>query len=165
MTKAVLRIPGGIDRDRRRSQNLLRLRSGTAEINVVPFIDVVLVLLIVFMIGAPLAAQGVAVQLPATRTSNLGAGAQSPVVVTVTRAGEYSIMIGGEQLSTRSLEQIGRHLEVLNRRGLVQAVVVKADAQVSYQKVAALLTEVRFAGIRSVGLATQITPEPQNIEP
>ena len=134
---------------------LHRLRRGTAEINVVPFIDITLVLLIVFMVGAPLAAQGVAVQLPATRTSNLGVGASSPLVINIARDGSYSMSLDGEESGVRDLAELSRHLQILTRRGRASTVVVRADEAVSYRAVAQLLAEVRAAGVGNVGLATR----------
>ena len=137
-------------------RRLVRLRRGTAEINVVPFVDIVLVLLVVFMVGAPLATQGVSVNLPVTRPSNLAVADEAPLVVTVNEEGQYSLADAGEDRGEKDLEQIVRHLRALVRRGPQPAVVVRADSRVSYDRVALLLTEIRAAGVSRVGLITRL---------
>lgn len=148
---------------RQGSGRLDRLRQGTADINVVPFIDITLVLLVVFMVGAPLAVQGVTVQLPYAASSDLPA-ALSPVVIAVDAEGNYSLTLAANALPDgqrqRSLQQIGRHLTLLARQDADLAVVVRADAAVNYQAVAELLVQVRAAGVQRVGLETRPRPTP-----
>lgn len=130
-----------------------RLRRGTAEINVVPFIDITLVLLVVFMVGAPLAVQGVTVQLPHAAAADLPA-AFSPVVVSVAADGSYRLSLSGRQ-QERNLGQIAGQLAGMAKHNSDLAVIVRADARVSYQAVAALLAQIRAAGVHRVGLETR----------
>lgn len=126
-----------------------------AEIQVVPFVDIVLVLLVVFMVGAPLAVQGIDVQLPETRSSNLGLGAATPLVIMLKNDGSYTLSWSEEIISTRKLPELSRYVQVLLGRNPSAMVVVRADASVHYQAVASLLAEVRAAGVERVGLVTR----------
>lgn len=133
-------------------------RKLVAEINVVPYIDVMLVLLIIFMVTAPLITQGVAVDLPQASAEPLSDETQIPLVATVDRAGLYYLDSGdnsaaaSEVLSGESLQTLVMAQLQLNPK---RPVVVRGDKDVSYEQVMKLMVLLQGAGVPSVGLMTQ----------
>jgi len=125
-----------------------------AEINVTPLVDVMLVLLIIFMITAPLLTTGIQVDLPETRAGELRKSSK-PFVITITHEGK--IIVGRQSLS---LERLSRWLAEAKRAGLVREVQIQADKRVPYGLVAKVLGEVSAAGITEIGLMTR--PVSQN---
>ena len=119
------------------------------EINVTPFIDVMLVLLIIFMVAAPLLVTGVAVDLPKTAAKALPSD-NEPISVTIDRAGERSI--GGDALSDAAF---AARLAALRDVRPDARVVIRADAALPYGQVAALLADVTGAGFSKVALVNQ----------
>lgn len=122
-----------------------------AEINVTPFVDVMLVLLIVFMVSAPLMQQGLEVNLPKAEGATLEEG-PDPVVLTVTAS--ETIQIDGQPVSREALKirlsELGSNPET--------SVHIQADASVSYGLVAGILSDVKMAKIERVGLVTEEPP-------
>ena len=93
------------------SASMLKVRSPkklVADINVVPYIDVMLVLLVVFMITAPMMTQGIKVELPKTNSTPVTSD-NEPVVVTVKRDGSYFINVGGDTRESASLDTVKGH--------------------------------------------------------
>ena len=132
--------PGG--RGRRR-------RAPMADINVTPMVDVMLVLLIIFMVAAPLLVTGVAVDLPKTAAKALPSD-NEPISVTIDRAGARSI--GDEPMSADSF---ARRLAALKVARPDARVVIRADASLPYGQVAALLADVTGSGFTKVALVNQ----------
>lgn len=140
-------------------RNMLRKRNASrkivAEINVVPYIDVMLVLLVIFIVTAPLLQQGVAVDLPQASAKALPPAEKEPIVVSVDKAGDYFLNIadkphqpiGREAMVLRIMADLSRHP---NRK-----VLVKADNQVHYGQVVGAMVLAQQAGAESVGLVTQ----------
>ncbi|MCW8829679.1 MAG: protein TolR [Gammaproteobacteria bacterium] len=128
------------------------------EINVVPYIDVMLVLLVIFMITAPMLSQGVKVDLPQADSQPIPQDDSEPLVVTVDAAGDYYLSLGEDPKAPLGadalLEQLGG---VLSRREGMP-VYVKGDRHVAYGKVVELMALIQGAGVPSVGLMTE-TPE------
>ncbi len=120
-----------------------------AEINVTPLVDVMLVLLVIFMVTAPMMAVGLDVRLPAADAPPLPPSDQQ-LVLTVSADGGYAI-------ADRSftLDEIRKRMAALAQVAPDRQVFVKADAQVPYERVAALISAVQAAGIRRVGLVTR----------
>jgi len=125
-----------------------RRRKPMAEINVTPFVDVMLVLLVVFMITAPMLATGVAVDLPKTRAAQLPAGDQ-PLVVTVDRDG---LIYVGTQEEAVELEQLAPMLKAVAQQNLEARVYVRGDEAVPYGKVVTVLSLLQGAGFRNAGM-------------
>ncbi len=123
-----------------------------AEINVIPLVDIMLVLLIIFMITAPLLTTGIEVELPQTRAGELKESSR-PFVITITRKGE--ILVGRQRLS---LERLSRWLKEAKEAGLIKEVRLRADREVPYGVVAQVLGELEAAGITQIGLITQPGP-------
>ncbi len=137
-----------MDRPRRRKQ--------MAEINVVPLIDVMLVLLIVFMITAPLITQGVKVDLPQADAEPVEDNDQLTLVVSINADAEYFISLGEEEdPQPVSLESIADDVgKILNQNPAVP-VFLEADASINYGHVMSLMSTLASAGADNVRLITQ----------
>lgn len=127
-----------------------------AEINVTPFVDVMLVLLIVFMVAAPLMVQGVPVELPKTSAAKL-ASAQKPKVVSL--AADGLLYVRDEQVSRDRL--VSRLLEIKAAEGSEGIVYVRADRSIAYGEVMEILGRVGQAGFARVSLLSQPSPAAQ----
>ena len=124
-------------------------RRGNGEINVTPFVDVVLVLLIIFMVTAPLMLQGMDVNLPETTTQPIRMP-NAPLVLTVTRDGQYSLarqVIPGDELQ-KKLEA------VFEARGSKE-VFLRADEAAPYGLVVQAMAAARRAGASRLGIVTE----------
>jgi biopolymer transport protein TolR len=129
-------------------------RKPMAEINVVPYIDVMLVLLIIFMVTAPLLMQGVKVDLPKVDTAPVDAN-DDPLIVSVKKDGSYFINLGEEHEKAVDLKEVGSKVQIVLRRKPQTSVLVWGDADVAYQKVIELMASLQEAGAVSVGLVTE----------
>ena len=136
-------------------------RKPISDINVVPYIDVMLVLLIVFMVTAPLLVQGVQVDLPQASTEPVPQTDDDPIVVSVDKAGKYYVTLGDpdKQGEPVELAEIGDKLGKILRNKPKTPVMVKGDGAVDYASVVAAMAALRGAGATSIGL---ITEEPQS---
>lgn len=126
-----------------------------AEINVVPYIDVMLVLLIVFMVTAPLLMQGVQVELPQAPSEPLEDDDVEPLIVSVKKDGTYYINLGGDPEQERPLAEIKDTVGKVLRQKPETPVLVWGDQEVGYGIVVELMTELQSAGAPSVGLVTE----------
>lgn len=130
-------------------------RRPMADINVVPYIDVMLVLLIIFMVTAPIIAQGVKVELPQAKTDPLRSGDTPPIVATVNDEGEYFLNIGdGKNDRIESLSALAEIVADQLQKSPETPVVVKGDRRVPYEAVVELMAALQGAGVPSVGLMT-----------
>ncbi len=127
-----------------------------SEINVTPFVDVMLVLLIIFMVAAPLLTAGVPLELPAARGKQLQAQKREPVIVSVNRDGR--VYLGEEKSTPLTLDQLADKLkEVAKARGRSdEPVFVRGDKSVSYGAVAKVMARIKDAGFNKLSLVTQI---------
>ena len=123
-----------------------------AEINVVPYIDVMLVLLIIFMALSPLLIQGVEVDLPQTDTTKMSVQ-NEPLVVSINKNGEYFINIGEEQLPI-DLDELKRKSLVIFSANPDIEVIFKGDKSVSFESVAKAMAAVQSVGIEKIGIVT-----------
>lgn len=126
-----------------------------AEINVVPYIDVMLVLLVIFMVTAPLLTQGVKVALPQAVSAPLDNNDKDPLIVSLKADGSYYIKLGKEQDSAKPLEQITQQVAKIIKLQPDTPVLVWGDARVPYGKVIDLMALLQQAGAESVGLVTE----------
>ena len=120
-----------------------------AEINVTPFVDVMLVLLVIFMVTAPLMQQGIQIELPKTQSEGLQSDDQ-PLVVTVKRGGEVFV-----QNAEVELGELRTRLEAIFASRGDREVFLRADARVDYGTVARALAILRQAGAREIGMVTE----------
>ena len=130
-------------------------RKLNADINVVPYIDVMMVLLVIFMITAPMLTQGVSVDLPQAASDPVNDRDQEPVVVTVDKDGAYYINIGGDDTTQVSQEEVSERVEKILNETPNQLLLVRGDKNVSYEKVVGLMALLQQAGAASVGLVTE----------
>jgi len=121
-----------------------------ADINVVPYIDVMLVLLIIFMVTAPLLKQGVDVELPQASASVVDSKDQETLVVTVDRAGKY--YLDDKEMEPKALAK--KAGAMISLRPRIQ-VLVRGDRDVPYGKVVEAMVLLQSAGAASVGLLTE----------
>ncbi|OUS04033.1 protein TolR [Gammaproteobacteria bacterium 54_18_T64] len=130
-------------------------RRFVAEINVVPYIDVMLVLLIVFMVTAPLLMQGVKVDLPQAPSSPLDDKDNEPLIVSIKADGSYYLDLGGAKNRQEPLSAIVDKVAKVLRQKPDTPVLVWGDTQVEYGVVVSLMTQLQAAGAPSVGLVTE----------
>ena len=126
-----------------------------SEINVVPYIDVMLVLLVVFMVTAPLLMQGVKVELPAAPSAPLDDKQEEPLIVSVDAKGLFYLNLGKEQKSAKPMKDITTTVAKVLRQKPNTKVLVWGDTNVPYGKVVAMMTALQGAGAQSVGLVTE----------
>ncbi|MGX9355294.1 protein TolR [Roseobacteraceae bacterium S113] len=131
-----------------------RVRGGAkpmAEINVTPFVDVMLVLLIIFMVSAPLLTVGVPVELPKTAAGALPTEAEEPLTVTVTSEG--AVMIQTTEVARTEL--IGRLRSIAAERSS-DRVFLRADGAVPYAEVMQVMGALNAGGFANIGLVTDV---------
>ena len=130
-------------------------RSVLSEINVTPFVDVMLVLLVIFMITAPILYQGVNVNLPQTSSEPIpSVQREKKVVVTLTSEGEIFIEEDKYELSELKL-QIREIVRKSGKDIRVEQVFLRADTSVPYGKVINVMNEIKKAGVEKLGLITE----------
>ena len=123
-----------------------------SEINVTPFVDVMLVLLVIFMVTAPLMTTGVALDLPRAEAPPLGAE-EDQLVLSIT--GEEKYFLGKNEFG---IEELKMKLAAIAKANPDQQVFVRADGKLAYEKVLQLLAVAQNAGVGKVGLVTQPGP-------
>lgn len=131
------------------SQTRRGRRAMSAEINVTPLVDVMLVLLIVFMITAPLLTTGVDVALPQTKAQKLPAPSELPLSVTVTSDAKVYI-----QDTETPLEELTPRLIAITDAGYSERIFLRADETVEYGTVITVLARLQQAGFQNVSLVT-----------
>lgn len=131
-----------------------------AEINVVPYIDVMLVLLIIFMVTAPLIMQGVQVELPHAKAKPVPPQDDKPLIVSIKANGAYYIDLGSKEQgeTATSLTDIADRVGKVLRAKPETKVFVWGDRHVPYGDVVALMVALQTAGAESVGLVTNDQP-------
>ncbi len=121
-----------------------------SEINVVPYIDVMLVLLVIFMITAPLLSQGVKVDLPKAAAQPVDSQDRETLVVTVDREGRY--FLDDRRITS---EELSRKVAAILRARPQTPVLIRGDRQSNYGEVVKAMTLLQSAGAPSVGLLTE----------
>jgi biopolymer transport protein TolR len=130
-----------------------------AEINVVPYIDVTLVLLIIFMVATPLLVQGVQVDLPKASAKPVDKKDEEPLIVSVDSSGNYYIKLGADEQKPVPLESIGDSVAKVLRQKPDTEVFIWGDRAVPYGEVVELMATLQAAGAPSVGLVTEDAPK------
>ena len=136
-------------RSRRRNK-----RRPMAEINVVPYIDVMLVLLVIFMITAPMLTQGVDVELPNANAAPIQDTENDVMIASIDSKGQYYLDFGGKQESI-SLSQIQDRVRKVLNQNPKMSVLVRGDKNVPYGDVIGLMVTLQGAGVPNVGLVTE----------
>ncbi|MEX2474866.1 protein TolR [Marinobacter sp.] len=137
-------------------------RKPMSEINVVPYIDVMLVLLVIFMVTAPMLTQGVKVDLPETTSEPIQADKDvESIIVSIDSNGAYFLEIGDEDSDPMSLGEIRAQVtRILSERSAGE-ILVRGDENVEYGMVVRLMAELQGAGAASIGLITE-SPSTEN---
>ncbi|MEM9426971.1 MAG: protein TolR [Pseudomonadota bacterium] len=136
--------------DPERGRRRRRRRSGQmSEINVTPFVDVMMVLLIIFMVAAPLTTVGVPVELPRTAATSLPSEQEEPLAVTLTADGLVQI----QTTEVAEAEIVPRLLSILAERAS-DRVFLRADGSIPYARVVQIMGALNAAGITNIGLVT-----------
>ncbi len=139
-----------------------RRRKMMGEINVVPYIDVMLVLLIIFMITAPMMTKGIKVELPKVGKTDLPADMRKsePLVLSVDVKGRYYLSIGNHAEQPIDENVVVERVSAVLRRDPKTTVLVKADTNVPYGKVVQGMVLLQSAGAEQVGFITDaVTPK------
>lgn len=120
-----------------------------SQINITPLVDVMLVLLVIFMVTAPILQQGVSIDLPEVTAAPL-VGSEEQLIVAVTRDGKV-------QLNDASIkiDELGRKLSAIVSVKPDRQVYLRADKNVPYGKVVEVMAAVRLAGVRKLGMVTE----------
>lgn len=136
---------------RGRNRNKRKLES---QINVVPYIDVMLVLLIIFMVTTPLLKQGVKVDLPNAHAKRLSTKDMQPVIITVNRSGKYFVNLqkGNGYVSH---DNLGKVVSGFLKKNSKRDVLVRGDKDVNYGKVVEAMVLLQRGGVDKVGLMTE----------
>ena len=133
-----------------------------AEINVVPYIDVMLVLLIIFMITAPILTQGITVDLPQALSQAIESANEEPIIVSVNHHGELFLNIhdNPEQSLDAStiMHRVAAEIKLAKESKQLRPVLVKGDRRVEYDKVIAVMNILKKSGVENIGLLTE-SPE------
>jgi biopolymer transport protein TolR len=137
-----------------------------SEINVVPYIDVMLVLLVIFMITAPLLSQGVKVNLPRAAARPLSTKDQEPVIISVDAKGNYYLNLASnpdQPIDENVLvSRITAELQIAKNHNQQRQVLVKGDRDVNYGKIVQVMVLLQHAGVSNVGLMTQENKSQRN---
>jgi len=137
-------------------------RRPMSDINVVPFIDVMLVLLVIFMITTPLLTQGVKVELPKTSANAMNDKQKEPLIVTVDSSGNYYLNLADkptQPITARTLSHLVTTQLTAQQGEEQRPVLVRGDKNVNYGKVVEAMVLLQQAGAKSVGLITQPAPD------
>jgi biopolymer transport protein TolR len=126
-----------------------------SEINVVPYIDVMLVMLVIFMITAPLLNQGVDVELPQADAEPMADEQQDPVVLTVDADGRYFLNVGGDPEQEIDADTLIERTAVILRNRPKLTVLVRGDTSVNYGLVVTAMSLLQQAGASRIGLVTE----------
>jgi biopolymer transport protein TolR len=139
-----------------------RKRRLMAEINVVPYIDVMLVLLVIFMVTAPLLTQGIDVELPeAAADPIVAAQDQEPLVLSVDAEGQMYLSVGDNEDQPIDSERVVELASAVLRRNPQTPVLVNADQRVAYREVVNAMVLLKEAGAKNVGFLTEPPTKPR----
>jgi biopolymer transport protein TolR len=128
------------------------------EINVVPFIDVMLVLLVIFMITAPMLTQGVKVDLPQVSSEPIEDNEnRDPIIVSVDDEGQIYVSLSGDETAV-DLDGLGQRVQVLLERESGTRVLVRGDRNVPYGQIVTLMSTLQTSGVANVGLISEPPP-------
>jgi biopolymer transport protein TolR len=133
----------------------VRKRRAVAEINVVPYIDVMLVLLIIFMVTAPMLMQGVQVDLPDADSQPVENQDSEPLIVSVDAQGRFYLNLGADEKQALELVTVKQRVSAVLRRSPEKPVLVWGDQAVPYGTVVMVMSALQEAGAPSVGLVTE----------
>ena len=126
-----------------------------AQIYVVPYIDVMLVLLVIFIATAPVVMQGVTVDLPQAQSETMNHDQRTPIIATVDSAGQYFVSYDTTTEKMQDLNELTSYVASELMKDPQRPVVVQGDAHVDYNSVIQLMNALKEGGVKSVGLVTE----------
>lgn len=136
-------------------------RKRMSEINVVPYIDVMLVLLVIFMVTAPLLTQGIKVELPQADSQNIESKGQEPLVVSIDQQGRFYFNIGDKPDQSLDAKKLMNRIEAVLRHRQDSTVYVKGDRNVAYGEVVQVMALLKQSGVEHIGMVTRL---PDNLQ-
>ncbi|GAB4221804.1 MAG: protein TolR [Francisella sp.] len=141
---------------RKKNKRQFRKQRDIVQINVVPYIDVMLVLLVIFMITTPILTQGVKVDLPKSQSEKIPSNDSKPIVVTVNRQGEFFINQGvSDTNKALNSNELANVVIGLSQQNPGKPVYVRGDSNASYGNVIQAMSLIKRAGVEKVGLVTE----------
>ena len=136
-------------------------RNLISDINVVPYIDVMLVLLVIFMIAAPLMVQGVLVNLPEASADPLPVKKSEPLIVSVKNNGSVFLEVESLDGQELNLEQLNLNVSKLLDADPSLQVVIRGDGKVEYETIMTIMAELQSSGAKDIGLITKPPASPK----
>ena len=134
-----------------------RAATSLSEINVVPLVDVMLVLLIIFMVAAPMMQRGMDVSLPVSRRSDQLVAERLFVTIGVTFREDRIVQVGDDLVR---LEVLAERMRQELNGGAEREVFVRGDGDITYQELVSVIDELKAGGVADVGLVTALPAEP-----
>ena len=131
-----------------------------AEMNVVPYIDVMLVLLVIFMVTAPMLTQGIKVELPEISSDSINVDSAEPMIVSIKRNGDYWLKQGDKPDQQMKLADLTQTLQAVQQNQPKMQVLLNGDKNVPYGDVVKLMASLQQANILRVGLLTETPSTP-----
>lgn len=129
-----------------------------SEINVVPYIDVMLVLLVIFMITAPLLSQGINVDLPQAPSDPIESKQKDPLVVSISRSGDFYLNVGEKPDKPIDPDVLVKRVAAVLKHQPGTPVLIRGDKKVDYGRVVAAMVLLQQAGAPSIGMLTDPPP-------
>ena len=134
---------------------LKRRRNLISDINVVPYIDVMLVLLVIFMVAAPLMVQGISINLPEVTSDALPVENSEPLIISIRSDGSFFLETDATRNKSLSLEEISEEVSKILKANKEMQVVIRGDADVKYERVMLLMGKLQQLGSKNIGLITK----------
>jgi|TARA_B100000809_G_scaffold197414_1_gene197040 biopolymer transport protein TolR len=134
---------------------LKRRRNLISDINVVPYIDVMLVLLVIFMIAAPLMVQGISINLPEVSSDALPVEKSEPLIISIRSDGSFFLEIDATRNKSLNLEEISQEIAKILKADKDMQVVIRGDGEVKYESVMLLMSQLQQLGSKNIGLITK----------
>ena len=133
----------------------MKRRNLISDINVVPYIDVMLVLLVIFMISAPLMVQGIQVNLPEASSEALPVKNNEPLIISIDQEGKIFLETESTKNQSLTLLELNSFVSKIFQASPNMQVVIRGDASVAYQRVVVVMAELQSAGASDIGLISQ----------
>ena len=130
----------------------MRRRNLISDINVVPYIDVMLVLLVIFMISAPLMVQGIQVNLPEASSEALPVKNEEPLIVSITKEGNVFLETDSTRGRSLNLKEMNELVSKIFEASPGLQVVIRGDGEVKYETVMSVMASLQIAGASDIGL-------------
>ena len=133
----------------------MKRRNLISDINVVPYIDVMLVLLVIFMISAPLMVQGIQINLPEISSEALPVKNNEPLIISINESGNIFLETESTKNQSLKLNELNEKVKKIFEVNPSMQVVIRGDSKVSYARVMSVMSELQSVGAREIGLISQ----------